>query len=219
MHSFPSMPIAPASKFRKLSLFAIAFAHLLLAYALQHGTSTQQPRPQELIVTLIAPAFVAPHIIKTVPLSVTPPKLSPTAISLPAVDTVLAITQIANDTPQIQASQLPNKSTPVDNTIATAAPQVVKIKQVSAVEYLRLPQPDYPALAKRMGEQGKVVMQVQVNEQGKAEKVDIQQSSGFNRLDEAARLAVMRAVFKPYIEDGKPLMIVTTATVSFSLSG
>ena len=88
---------------------------------------------------------------------------------------------------------------------------------VSAVEYLRQPRPEYPAMARRMGEEGKVVMRVLVNDKGQAEKIDIQQSSGSQRLDDAARIAIQRALFKPYIEDGKAIAMIATATINFAI--
>ena len=73
-------------------------------------------------------------------------------------------------------------------------------------------------MSRRMGEEGKVTLRVLVNEKGVAEKVDVQKSSGSNRLDEAAKVAILRAIFKPYLEDGKALTVIATATISFSLS-
>ncbi|WMW79952.1 TonB family protein [Undibacterium cyanobacteriorum] len=92
-------------------------------------------------------------------------------------------------------------------------------KVIGAVEYIQAPQADYPAMAKRMGEEGRVVMQVLVNDKGRAEKVEVIKSSGFNRLDESAKTALMRAIFKPYIEDGKTMTVLATASINFSLRG
>ncbi|HTD05684.1 energy transducer TonB, partial [Undibacterium sp.] len=56
------------------------------------------------------------------------------------------------------------------------------------------------------------------NEKGRAEKVEIEKSSGFSRLDEAARQALLRAQFKPYIEDGKALTFWTSGIFTFDLN-
>ena len=115
--------------------------------------------------------------------------------------------------PAPQPAPLVAKIEPSNTPVVIAPP-----KQISAVEYVRAPQADYPPMSKRMGEEGKVTLRVLVNEKGVAEKVDIQKSSGSNRLDEAARIAILRAIFKPYLEDGKALTVIATATISFSLS-
>ncbi|MDO8313082.1 MAG: energy transducer TonB, partial [Sideroxyarcus sp.] len=88
---------------------------------------------------------------------------------------------------------------------------------VSGVEYIQAPQPVYPALAKRTGEQGRVMLRVLVNERGLPELVDVQKSSGSIRLDEAAKQAVLHARFKPYLEDGKALAVYVIVPINFQL--
>lgn len=212
---------------RLIPLAAIIVAHLCLFYALQQGLTTKMVHmlPKEVIISLIQPlqaapkppaqiapapaplpkqlhvpqAFIAPAPeVMTTPLQATPENTIPITPPTPATSTIATLTSTPAAPPA-----------PISNTLP---------KLVSGVEYLQAPQAEYPALARRMGEEGKVTLRVLVNEKGRAEKVEIQKSSGFNRLDEAARVAVMRALFKPYIEDGKPFMMLATATISFSLS-
>jgi protein TonB len=70
-------------------------------------------------------------------------------------------------------------------------------------------------MSRRLGEQGTVMLRVLVSEQGRPERVEIVQSSGSARLDEAARLAVQRAQFKPYSEGGAPAAMYATVPVTF----
>ena len=107
----------------------------------------------------------------------------------------------------------------VNQTAVVAKAEPAGPKLVSAVEYIQAPQADYPPMARRMGEEGRVVMQVLVNDKGRAEKVEILKSSGFSRLDESAKTALLRALFKPYLEDGKAMTILATASINFSLRG
>ena len=53
-----------------------------------------------------------------------------------------------------------------------------------------------------MGEQGKVFLRVYISEQGLPEKIEIKQSSGFERLDEAAIQTVQRWKFVPGKRNG-----------------
>lgn len=85
-----------------------------------------------------------------------------------------------------------NKST---NT-APAAAESFSAARFDA-DYLRNPAPPYPALSKRMGEEGKVVLRVSVNPQGTADSVEIKTSSGSPRLDEAAQKTVRNWKFVP----------------------
>lgn len=52
--------------------------------------------------------------------------------------------------------------------------------------YLSNSAPEYPDISRRLGEQGLVVLNVFVNIDGKAEKIEIKNSSGYSRLDMAA---------------------------------
>ena len=77
-------------------------------------------------------------------------------------------------------------------------------------------QPRYPAESKRSGEEGLVVLRVLINELGRAARVDIERSSGHIRLDEAARSAVQRALFRPYVENGVARMALATIPIEFT---
>jgi protein TonB len=63
--------------------------------------------------------------------------------------------------------------------------------------YLDNPSPNYPPLSRRAREQGRVVLRVFVDASGQASRVDVQTSSGFERLDRAATTAVSRWKFVP----------------------
>ncbi|WP_300452496.1 TonB family protein [Accumulibacter sp.] len=64
-------------------------------------------------------------------------------------------------------------------------------------DYLHNPQPVYPIASRRLGEEGRVLLRVRVSAQGWPAEVDVKQSSGFPRLDQAARAAVQRWRFVP----------------------
>lgn len=63
--------------------------------------------------------------------------------------------------------------------------------------------PVYPAMSKRLNEQGTVVLRVQVRSDGTAGHVEVKSSSGFARLDQAAIDAVQTWRFNPATVDGK----------------
>src|SRR5690606_36947894 len=62
----------------------------------------------------------------------------------------------------------------------------------SGIASLYNPAPQYPALSRRVGEEGTVVLRVLVNERGLPERVEVQTSSDSSRLDDAARQTVMK---------------------------
>jgi protein TonB len=63
-----------------------------------------------------------------------------------------------------------------------------------------------------------VSLRVLIDEGGHAADVRVERSSGFPRLDEAARLAVVRALFKPYLEAGVAQRAIVIIPIEFSLN-
>ncbi len=62
--------------------------------------------------------------------------------------------------------------------------------------------PHYPSAARRRGDEGTVVIGVDISAAGRGERVEIIQSSGYNTLDEAALEAVREWRFVPAKRDG-----------------
>jgi len=67
----------------------------------------------------------------------------------------------------------------------------------TAATYLHNPKPHYPRIAKLRGMEGIAKLRVKVGIDGRAIRVDIQTSSGFSALDEAAVKAVRHWRFEP----------------------
>jgi protein TonB len=83
--------------------------------------------------------------------------------------------------------------------------------------YLNNPPPAYPSLARRMGEQGKVVLRVLVDTAGNPQNVELRASSGFDRLDAAALDAVRRWRFVPARQGEKPVAAWVLVPIIFTL--
>ena len=84
--------------------------------------------------------------------------------------------------------------------------------------YLNNPAPEYPALARRKGEQGRVLLKVLVSETGMAEKVQVDTSSGFAKLDQAAVEAVKKWSFIPARRSNQPVSAYVLVPIKFSLN-
>lgn len=79
-------------------------------------------------------------------------------------------------------------------------------------------EPDYPSEAVRRAEQGAVTLLIHVSAEGLAREVDIEQSSGFMSLDNAARGAVMGWHFLPAVRDGQAIPFEMQLRVVFHLN-
>lgn len=84
--------------------------------------------------------------------------------------------------------------------------------------YLNNPAPEYPALARRKGEQGRVLLKVLVSETGMAEKVQVDTSSGFAKLDQAAVEAVKKWSFIPARRSNQAVSAYVLVPIKFSLN-
>lgn len=81
--------------------------------------------------------------------------------------------------------------------IASAAPVATISAARFDAAYLNNPKPNYPPISRRLGEEGKVLLRVKVAPDGAATEIDLEKSSNFERLDEAARQVVARWRFVP----------------------
>lgn len=77
--------------------------------------------------------------------------------------------------------------------------------------------PQYPAMSRRLNEQGTVALRVLVTENGAAGLVEVKTSSSYPLLDESARSAVMQWRFNPATIDGKPISELYSLTIPFKL--
>lgn len=82
------------------------------------------------------------------------------------------------------------------NSTAGAPPMV------GSVEYLRAAPPVYPEESLRKHEYGTVILRVVVDALGRPSKIQVERSSGYERLDTAAREAVEKFLFRPYEVNG-----------------
>lgn len=74
----------------------------------------------------------------------------------------------------------------------------------SDADYLQNPKPPYPAMSRRLGEQGKTSVRVLIGPDGQPQRAEVAQSSGFDRLDQAAVATAMRWRYVPGKRGGVP---------------
>ncbi len=84
-------------------------------------------------------------------------------------------------------------------------------------DYLHNPKPAYPPLSLELGEQGTAEFRVEVSAAGEAVSVALAKSSGYPRLDRAAREAVQRWRFLPARRGTEAVAHSFVVPVNFSL--
>ncbi len=186
---------------RGLGLFALI---LLLHGLLLAWLSGLAPRPPDEAARPFSMRMVAAESLpreKPTPLANPPPHRPSPAKLRPATSApVLAITSpapaaAAAFSVPVQPVAAP-MAAPQAAAPAPAAPVAVTAASFDA-DYLHNPKPVYPALSRRMGEEGRVVLKVMVRPDGTADTIEIANSSSYPRLDQAARDAVQHWRFVP----------------------
>ena len=100
---------------------------------------------------------------------------------------------------------------------ALAAPAVT-LPRFDA-DYLDNPTPAYPPLSRRMREEGKVMLRIFVEPDGRPSRVEVSAASGSPRLDKAAEEAVWRWKFVPARRGSEPVGAWVLVPIVFSLRG
>lgn len=228
-----------------LALAVLLHGALLFALAQGLSPSHERPQPREVVLSLLLPRTEASQVRTLAPPAPTPMPKQAAAQVQPQQPPLLQPESEPRPLPVVHETPAPVASTPAPAAahaiitapeqenwpvpVAPPAPPAAAVHHappapaergpvtISRVEYLQPPKPDYPIGAKRAGEQGKVMLRILIDEKGLPERVDIQQSAGFPRLDEAARAAALRAVFKPHLEDGRAVPAHVLVPINFAL--
>jgi protein TonB len=150
-----------------------------------------------MMVSLVSAPSVQPPPAAPIKLALKPPpELEPPPLPAVPIDTPPPAI-VVPPAPRPSTSSVPAAVTPAPRPEPVAAP-------IFAADYLDNPAPPYPAASRRAGEQGRVVLRVLVNARGGADEVELLTSSGYARLDAAAREAVRRWRFVAARRGGGP---------------
>ena len=180
-----------------VGLGLVVLLHLLLLWAIQSGMSQEVKRKMQVVADVLLLASDAPKPPPPPPPKSPPPRNPPPA-SVPAIETPVVLAPSAN-----AVTVAPSPPTPA----APAAPAAVRsepVRTAAVVNAAQCEKPDYPSASRRMEEEGTVHLRFLVGVDGKVIQSEVEKSSGFKRLDEAARAGLSRCQFRPAMVDGRP---------------
>lgn len=142
---------------------------------------------------LVAPAPIEVALVDEAPADDTPPP----AYTPPPMDLVYSL-------PTPQEIIIDTEEPAISGTAITSPGPVTAVAPplVESVEYLRADPPVYPRESQRKREHGTVVLRVLVDTVGRPAQIQVERSSGYARLDTAAREAVEKFLFRPYEVNG-----------------
>ncbi len=187
----------------------------------------QKPKPAadltQKVEKTVKPKIIEKKLIKY------PAKQAPTVRKTPVSKPVVAHSQssphaaavsVKQTSPSVAETSSQPIATPVATSISKPATDSPSYQAPSFnAAYLDNPAPNYPSVSRRLGEQGKVLLRVQVASDGKADSVALHTSSGSNRLDQAALAAVKKWRFVPAKRGGQAVSASVVVPVSFSIEG
>ena len=133
--------------------------------------------------------------------------------------------QLVAEPPAVSPTEALAPPLPASTTITAPAPtaplpaEPVNLASDLSVSCPVRTAPTYPALARRMGEEGEVVLRVELSENGQIASARVTTSSGFRRLDEAALAAIKHWRCNAAQSEGQPVRAVAIQPFKFSLEG
>ena len=187
-----------------IGLGLVIVLHLLLFWAINSGLAQSFVKKINRPVEAILLADTPPDLVPPQPA----PKLSPPPKSLPPPTASVPVP----DVPAPLAAPAANAIAAVSAAPQPAAPPATSapsgkadaVPTSAVVNSANCEKPEYPSASRRMEEEGTVSLRFLIGVDGKVIQSEIEKSSGYKRLDEAARAGLSRCQFRPATVDGKP---------------
>jgi periplasmic protein TonB len=203
----------------------------LLAYK-QVNTEQVIKRSEPMMVSIVAsPTPEIKHhvvpIVKPVKVNKMPVKKTKKRLEkiIPIENPIQPIIEAVTEAVEEKMNQQETAVTSVESSIVESKVAIKDEKIVEeiieppkfGVSYLHNPAPDYPRLARRLGEEGRVLLKVLVSDDGSAASVNLEKSSGSERLDNAAMDTVKQWRFIPARKGGVALSAYVLVPIMYSL--
>lgn len=219
-----------------LLLGTVVLLHIAAALVLVNNKTTPpEIKPvAPMMVSLVSNPIPKPEVVPIVPVQPEPkPVVKPVVKQKPIVKEKVPTPEPVVQQPVVSEPVNAPETPPTPEIIVSKAPVVAEApKEAPKVEpqaepvieppkfgvaYLNNPAPNYPSSSRRAGEEGRVMLRVLVSTNGNAETVELENSSGFERLDEAAINAVKKWRFIPAKRSNQAVSAYVLVPVKFSL--
>ncbi|MFL6671293.1 MAG: energy transducer TonB [Burkholderia ambifaria] len=231
------LPAAPRMNPRVITVaVGVLAAHAIMLTAAWLHRNAPPPKSvevQSITAQLITPAPIAQQVAaESIPQPAPPkptPRVKPKVEPKPVQKAAKPAPQPVAQSPALSPTPAPAADpTPAPAAPAPAAPAATpgparETMQVSAPKNVPTLQcnfvkPDYPSMSRRRGESGTAYVHFVVGVTGKIESVELQKSSGYPRLDDAALDAMRSTTCRPYIENGQAIRAARTQPYNFGLT-
>lgn len=214
---------------RGVTLSSVALVVVLHIAAFFSWMSLPQSAPAPAKEMTVSVAIAPPALPEAIPAPPPPPpkqirKVMPEPRPVP-IEPVAKPVEMPVEQPSAPSPVVAEAPPPVAVAPVAAAPaETPKTPAIPDVEpdykasYLNNPRPPYPFAARRLGLQGKVVLNVEVLAEGLCGQINVHQSSGHEMLDTAALQTVKTWKFAPARQGGHAVTKWFKIPIQFALN-
>jgi len=211
----------PATGGRYFGLAVVVAFHAALIVALLQYAPVRRSiaSAAPIMVSVITPQAEAPpppppkQALAPKPLRTSMPPIERASDPTPVVSESAAVSQVTLPPP----SPSPPEAPAVQVASAPEPPPIIPPR--FNADYLQNPAPAYPALARRMHEQGRVLIRVLVSADGVPERIELKASSGSARLDNSALETIRTWRFVPARQGEQKIAAWVVVPITFALDG
>jgi len=195
------------------TIMAIAVLHAAAIVALVKldVIAIPRPAPAPLVVDLISEPAPPPIVERPRPQPETDHK-----VEAPIVTPAQIVQTVAVPPPPITVTTTPPPPRPAPVAAGPAGPVTVGDLDERMIEGKP---PRYPMESRRKREEGTVLLRLLIGLDGRVAQVSIAQSSGFDRLDQAALQAARGWRWQPMVRDGDAVEVRGVMPIPFVLTG
>jgi protein TonB len=211
----------------------VVLVHAAVLFALAQSSPELRAKIEPVLVSIITPPQPiveppppppTPRVERVKPAPKAPPPAPIAVEPPPQTEPVTAPAPLSEAAPAAIAAPPgpePAVSSGTDGvaTGPAAKPAAPMVAPRFDAAYLNNPRPEYPRAARRLGEHGRVMLRVFVSPAGLPERIELQASSGYPRLDQAARDAVQNWRFVPARRGEEAVGAWVLVPITFVLEG
>jgi protein TonB len=209
--------------FKEIELFVID----------ERPVQTEHAEQEKVIKPKKVPKEIVKEIAKDIPIQpvISEPEVKPEVKKIPMPALTLTETPVSNviepmiiSNSEMSAPLLPAPQ-PAPQVAVSAAPIAkddpkplldIEFGSTNAPQFLHREMPVYPLMARRLGREGRVLLRLTIDENGKLLNIEVLERAGFG-FTEAAIEAVKKSTFRPAVQDGRPVMSKALLPVKFTL--
>jgi protein TonB len=180
-----------------LGFGSVILLHILILWAIHAGLAQKFVKVIKGPVEAQLIEDAKPDIPPPPPPPPPPQQKAPPPEYVPPVDVPVSSTAGANAIAAVSNTPTPAPPPPPPPVANVRTPAVINAAQ-------NCQKPEYPSSSRRNEEEGTVQLRFLIGTNGQVIESQVEKSSGFARLDEAARAALSKCQFKPGTLNGAP---------------